>query len=79
MSTDDLPHNPLKLALCVLGVLMGVGEIIGGLAGGLVWFAAVGILVLLLSLLGLRAVLQRRNPWYTRSPLDRYFVRRKQT
>jgi hypothetical protein len=74
---DDLPHNPFKLPLYVLGVVLGVVFVVRGVSGEPVWLTAVGVVILALCLAGLRAIRQGRNPWYTRSPLDRVFARTK--
>jgi hypothetical protein len=74
---DDLPHNPFKLPLYLLGVVMGAAFVIRGLSEGPGWLVAAGVVALGLCAVGLQAILRGRNPWYTRSPLDRRFARKR--
>jgi hypothetical protein len=77
MRDRDLPHNALKLPLTIAAAvlllpLIAVAAWVGD------WSAvAYGVVVEAGLLAGLRAIRQGRNPWYTRSPADRWAARRR--
>jgi multisubunit Na+/H+ antiporter MnhG subunit len=72
---DAPPNNPLKLPTYVLLAVLGVVLAVSGVAdpSGGAWILAVfGVLVLAPCVLAIRAIAQRRNPRWIRSPLDEH-------
>ena len=73
MPKDAPPNHPLKLPTYVLLALLGVVLVVSGAAdpSGGEWILAVfGVLILVPCVLAIRAIAQRRNPRWIRSPLD---------
>ena len=73
MPHEAPPNHPLKLPTYVLLALLGVVLVVTGLtdsSGGAWVLAIVGVLVLVPCALAIRAIAQRRNPRWIRSPLD---------
>jgi hypothetical protein len=69
------PHNPLKaplLAVCTVAlVILATQERIMG-----VWFV-VCVTLAALNAISLGVVLSGRNPWWVRSPADRWWARKR--
>jgi hypothetical protein len=76
---DAPPNNPLKLPTYVLLAVLGVVLVVSGVtdpAGGAWILAVFGVLTLVPCVLAIRAIAQRRNPRWIRSPLDDAGTRR---
>jgi hypothetical protein len=73
VSQEAPPNNPLKLPTYLLLALLGVVLVVSGVtdpSGGAWVLAVFGVLVLVPCALAIRAIAQRRNPRWIRSPLD---------
>jgi hypothetical protein len=69
------PNHPLKLPTYVLLALLGVVLVVTGVtdASDGAWaLAVVGAVILVPCALAIRAIAQRRNPRWIRSPLDEH-------
>jgi hypothetical protein len=71
------PNNPFKRPLYWFGVAFGIVMILFGALIGPWWLVAPGVFALPISALGLWGIRGGRNPWWTRAPLDSFYVRRR--
>jgi len=64
------PNNALKLPVSILGVAGCAVLIAYGAAEGKWITFALGVVLLAIGCAQIRAILQGRNPWWSRAPLD---------
>jgi hypothetical protein len=72
----EVPNNPLKSPVLVGGVVFAAVVAIVMIVIGLWPLAVLCVAACALGLVGIRTVRSGRNPWWTRAPLDYWWVRR---
>ena len=71
-------NNPLKLPFFVVVVLVGVALLVVGAGTGSWALAIIGALDIAAAYPAIRSIRRGENPWWIRSPLDRWWTNRRQ-
>jgi hypothetical protein len=64
-------HHPLKLPLLVACSLVIAVAVVAWVTTGDWLLAALGVVVIAITVVAVRMILVGRNPWWLRGPLDR--------